>query len=370
MTDPAPLKATCLCRQVDLHLPTTLPRTAHACHCTTCRTSHGTLFCMHTDLDSLPFPIDSPPPTLKIYKDSKRTGSAYICTKCATWMFASYFYMYAGERREGCCVSTGCLYLSPEYKAANPTSKLEDVVSIDMHCLVKDTIDGGSASWAGDWSKQQVHFHGNWEEPPLASQQHAQDLLKQHSYPTGRKELDGWCKCQGVKVRIVREDETKKYKTILCACDSCRLATGTDIVPYTWVPRDKAFFVMQEDGQEKLVEWPQLWDDEAKAKFPSLVVYESTPGKIVWGGCGSCGCRIFYHRYDKEKDGAKIVEPLTGIFGADTTNGILHLDWFQWLTAPEGIWHMEDAEKEGRAGIISRNACEKYQAWVKELDAQ
>ncbi|KAF3904506.1 hypothetical protein AA313_de0208720 [Arthrobotrys entomopaga] len=367
----APLQATCLCRQNVIPIKTSLPQAAHICHCTSCRTMHGTLFCMHSDIDELPFPVSSPPPTLKATLTNESPSPCYLftCNKCGTWMFATYFFKRDGELRAGRCVSTGCLSLSPEYKSANPTTKLEDVINITMHCLIKDTIDGGASSWAGDWSKKQPHFHGRWDEPPLPSRKDAQALLENHSYPTGRKQLDGWCICKGVKVRITREDDSQRYKAILCACDSCRLAAATDIVPFILAPREKAFFVKNDKGNEELLEWPKVWDDETKAKFDSLVVYESTPGKVAWGACRNCGARAFYQRYEKRKEGVEVVEPLTGLFGGDTTKGILHLDWLDWIpnTKTNGIGFIEDAEAEGRAAIISRDASERYTEWVNEI---
>ncbi|KAF3928502.1 hypothetical protein ABW20_dc0108917 [Dactylellina cionopaga] len=366
---PAPFQATCLCRANTILIPSSLPRTAHICHCTTCRTSHGTLFAIHTDLESLPFSPSSLPATLKTGKFATERGQTFFCSTCGTWMFASYFYTLEGKLVEGCCVSTGCLSLSPEYLSANPSAKLEDVLSVDFHCLIKDTIDGGAAPWVGDWSKEsQMHFFGKWEEPPMPAQKDATALLEKHEYPTGGKELDGWCKCKDVKVRITRDDEATKYKTSICVCDSCRLSTGTDIVPYTRTPRDRCFFVRKsEDGEETVIEWPEVWDEAAKAKLDNLIIYESTPGKVVWGACGGCGARIFYHRYGKKENGKQLVEPMTALFGADDTKGILHLDWLEWEAGAEGAWLMDDAEKAGRAGIVSRNAAEKYNEWVEKV---
>ncbi|KAK6340084.1 hypothetical protein TWF730_001857 [Orbilia blumenaviensis] len=369
MSSAAPIQATCLCRRNTIQIPTKLPLTAHVCHCTTCRTSHGTLFAMHTDLDSLPFSEDSPPTTLRIYQSGQNSGKAYFCGTCGTYMFASYFYMREGERHDGFCVSTGCVSLSDPYKSENPTAKLEDVLSVDFHCIIKDTIDGGASPWAGDWNKEtQVQFHGNWEEPPMPSQQDAQELSEKHVYPTGRKELEGWCKCQGVRIRIARDDETKKYQTAICACDSCRLATGTDVVAYTWVPRDWAFFITKsESGTVEVEEWPTVWDDATKAKFGNMIIYESTPGKVVWGACGTCGARVFYHRYGKQKDGQDLVEPLTALFGANDTQGIMQLDFLDWTVSDDGIYWIEDAEKEGRTGIITKNINVMYPKWVEGL---
>ncbi|KAK6522958.1 hypothetical protein TWF281_002385 [Arthrobotrys megalospora] len=372
MSNSAPLQATCLCRANVIQIPTNLPITAHVCHCTTCRTSHGTLFAMHSDLDALPFSEDSPPSTFRIYKSSPTSGKAYFCDTCGTYMFASYFYMREGTRHEGFCVSTGCVSLSDSYKSENPTVKLEDVLSIDFHCIIKDTIDGGAASWAGDWSKEtQVHFHGNWEEPPMPAQDDAAELSRKHVYPTGRKELDGWCRCKGVKVRITREDEAKKYQAAVCACDSCRLGTGTDVVAYAWMPRDHAFFVTKsESGAEELKEWPAVWDDAAKASFGNMIFYESTPGKVVWGACGTCGARVFYQRYGRKVDGQDLVEPLAALFGADDTQGIMHLDFFDWIVSEDGVSWAEDAEKEGRAGIMTRNVNVMYKKWVEGLKSR
>ncbi|EGX48567.1 hypothetical protein AOL_s00080g196 [Orbilia oligospora ATCC 24927] len=373
MSNPTPLQATCLCRTNTIQIPTTLPLTAHVCHCTTCRTSHGTLFAMHTDLEVLPFSESSPPSTFRVYQSSQDSGKAYFCGTCGTYMFASYFYMREGARHEGFCVSTGCVSLSDSYKSENPTTKLEDVLSVDFHCIIKDTIDGGASPWAGDWSKEtQVQFHGNWEEPPMPSQEDAEELGRKYVYPAGRKELDGWCRCKNVKVRITREDTTKKYKTGVCACDSCRLATGTDVATYTWVPRDNAFFVTKsENGEEQIQEWPTIWDDATKAKFGNMIVFESTPGKVVWGACGTCGARIFYQRYGKTfNNGKDLVEPLTALFGADDTQGIMHLDFLDWAVSEDGIYWAEEAEKAGRAGIMTRNVNLMYQKWVKGLQSR
>ncbi|KAF3145736.1 hypothetical protein TWF703_006878 [Orbilia oligospora] len=337
MSNPTPLQATCLCRTNTIQIPTTLPLTAHVCHCTTCRTSHGTLFAMHTDLDALPFSESSPPSTFRIYQSSQNSGKAYFCGTCGTYMFASYFYMREGARHEGFCVSTGCVSLSDSYQSENPTTKLEDVLSVDFHCIIKDTIDGGASPWAGDWSKEtQVQFHGNWEEPPMPSQEDAEELGRKYVYPTRRKELDGWC----------------------------RLA-------YTWVPRDNAFFVTKsENGEEQVQEWPTIWDDATKAKFGNMIVFESTPGKVVWGACGTCGARIFYQTYGKTfKNGKDLVEPLTALFGANDTQGIMHLDFLDWAVSEDGIYWAEDAEKAGRAGIMTRNVNIMYQKWVKGLQS-
>ncbi|KAF3935312.1 hypothetical protein ABW19_dt0206835 [Dactylella cylindrospora] len=368
MSTPAPFIARCLCGTNKIPVPTALPRTAHVCHCTTCRTSHGTLFAMHTDLDDLPFPTSSPPSTLSIYKSSPTSGKAFFCSTCGTYMFASYYYMLEGKQNEGKCVSTGCLELSPEYLASEEGKgkKLEDVLAIDFHCVIKDTIDGGAAAWAGDWTREDlVHFKNLWEEAP-ASEDDVKAMLASYTYPSGRKELEGWCRCQSAKVKITRDDENIKYRTSICACDSCRLSTGTDVVPFTRVPRQYATFI--KDGKE--VEWPGTWDDAAKAAFPNLIIYESSPGTI-WGACGTCGARIFYQRPEKDEEGNELVQPLTALFGADTTKGILHLDWLDWVAEEdEAIGFIEDAENAGRAGVISKNMSKKYGEWVRTLRSQ
>ncbi|KAG9517667.1 hypothetical protein KCU99_g4898, partial [Aureobasidium melanogenum] len=315
------IKARCLCGNYQLSIAVPqdqLPLTASICHCDSCRHGSGTLCiggafvpetCVQTVQESLS--------RLKASQWSNRR-TTYLCPTCGATII---------EKLEGqLCIHTGAL------------DQLEDTVHFERQIFVKDTQDGGFSHWLRDlplktratmndelptdWpqsSEQQVdrtsdrlHAHclcngiNFWISHPLASSANPNNPksdVQQHNPDRGEYETENpWWLC---------ENRTKFFAEV-CQCNSCRLSSGCDFVPWTYVPTTD--ISLAADGSVPFTR-----------DFGTLKNYRSSDEASRYF-CGQCGATVFYIR--EERHG--IANVAVGLLDAD--EGSLAQSWLWWRT--------------------------------------
>ena len=327
----------CACRQVtgsfkahdrDLPLPLTL------CHCNTCRHQSG-LLCV--SCATLPkgaeFEVSSG--SLEFYKASN-TVFRFFCKTCGANV---YVEDTETEKRDIC---TGVL------------GDMEGIGSLKNHIFVADTKDGGLRDWIPDvdawegFSKVSKILDAGWKEDSMASSQSA-------------RELQAYCHCKGVRFKITRPDDSSakinaprgdivgpptteqdgskddgawwlrengtKYLGGTCACNECRLASGSDIQAWAFVPKAN---IQQLNGRP------------LDFSAGTLKRYDSSEG-VYREFCSKCGATVFWHS-DSRPD---LIDVSVGLLDAE--EGARAESWLGWKT--ERVSFEEEAHNKD---LISR----------------
>jgi hypothetical protein len=300
------LKARCLCKAhtFTAQVPkSTLPLSAAACHCNSCRHVSGALYTLDAYWPEPAKNVDIS--GLSVYMFSKKI-SIHFCGTCSTPMF----FGHPEDPDAALGVMTGTLENEPG-----------DVVKILRHIFVGDTVDGGSTVWLrkpnadGTEAKRYKERDGEGVEalpfdwPPSSSLTGYEKKLED-AVPIR-------CKCKGVDLVLHRgnyEGKTKKelpwfidektHKPIadLCVCDSCRLFAGSDLFAWTFADMSNVSF-----PDTKAAEGKAFPKDTAglralvDAKDPAvgtLKYYASSPG-VQRYFCGTCSASIFYAADDR-----------------------------------------------------------------------
>lgn len=145
----------------------------------------------------------------------------------------------------------------------------------------------------------------------------------------GQERLRAQCHCGGVSFTIKRpssellENETlrtcispidqNKWMASWDCCDDCRLASGTHVIGWTFVPLSHCE--------------PEIKSD---LKIGTAKTYASSPG-VLRSFCGTCGATVFYSHDERKhlKPGNwHIVDIATGILRAP--EGAMAENWLTW----------------------------------------
>ncbi|KAH6711993.1 hypothetical protein BKA61DRAFT_553276 [Leptodontidium sp. MPI-SDFR-AT-0119] len=245
---------TCLCGAISVPGPlleaTEIPLQLEICHCNFCRHTTGSLGMIHSSSRDLA--------KLTEYKASEKT-TLYFCQKCGCHCFISTF------QKNWFCTG-GIIEQTPSSKT-NGVLWPEDIIKVSRHDFVLDTIDGGIVpfllnlngrsipTWsaAADLSTPDTKPdlpHEDLLQLPIISSRNSRSR-DENSY------LSVKCHCGGVSLLIERGNYTSsspvefstrslptdptKHLTYLCACRSCRLATGVSLTAWTLVPPSSVF---------------------------------------------------------------------------------------------------------------------------------
>ncbi|KAF1998710.1 hypothetical protein P154DRAFT_555106 [Amniculicola lignicola CBS 123094] len=360
----ATLTARCLCKK---HVYTTdieaskLPLPAYACHCTSCRHCTGSLYSIDTPWPTPPASIDTS--SLSSYAFSKRIQILF-CGTCSTPMFWKS-------------------PLEPDKELGAFTGTIEnvkgdgEVVRLAHHIYVDDTMDGGATMWlkGKEWQageKEVPRYKQGSQDPPV-------ELLPLDWPPA--ESLTGYenksedsipirCHCKGVNFAFHRGNYAGKTKDELpwyidptahksladfCACDSCRLFAGVDVVNWTYSALE---YITDPSGQ---ILAPTTSDlralvDAKDAKIGSLK-YIASHKDVQRYFCATCSACVFYAT-DSRPD---MVDVATGVL--DAKDGARAEGMLSWkfgkvdsLRDAEGGWREAwlrriEGESEGfRAG--------------------
>ncbi|EME88481.1 uncharacterized protein MYCFIDRAFT_119849, partial [Pseudocercospora fijiensis CIRAD86] len=316
------IKARCLCRSSAHSI--TLPRDAfplkgYMCHCSSCRHMTGSLCVMATFLPASYRPETSLVENLTAYVFSKRiTQSRYFCPTCGCQMMAR-------------CLADGD---DPNSQvtwdiATGTVEKLDNVVEWQGHEHLQDTLDGGFSDMLTEVDgkvlpRWPAHF-GQGEELPLRWQSPSRPKIQ--SSPNDK--LHAHCKCGGVELYISRPSARSavakkawpelpisqtKFLGGLCACNSCRLATGMEFIPWAFVP-------LVDLSLDAAGEIPFPND----CQFGTIKYYNSSEGCHRFF-CKVCGATCFWDGDDRKY----IKDIAIGLL--DAPEGTRAESWLGWRT--------------------------------------
>ncbi|KAI5239098.1 hypothetical protein E4T42_08780 [Aureobasidium subglaciale] len=283
-----------------------------------CRHGSGTLYmgaayvpddCIKTVQDSLS--------GLKASEWSSRRTS-YICSTCGSTVL--------GKLDGRLWIHTGAL------------DQLEDNVKIQRQIYIKDTQDGGFSNWLeglhtkvhatlndtlpADWpttttkptkeNGERLHVHclckgvNFWISRPLTSSakpdNSESDVNRQNPDRGDYDMKNPWWLCA---------DRTK-FRSSVCSCNSCRLASSCDFVQWAFVPTTD--LSLSVDGSV-----PFSYD------AGTLKSYRSSDVATRYF-CSDCGAMVFWN--GDERPG--LVDVAVGLLDAE--EGSLAQDWLEWAT--------------------------------------
>jgi hypothetical protein len=383
MTTPTQtIKATCLCTSAAHEITlssTSFPLPSYFCTCTSCRHLTGTLFLSTAFLPPSYEPSPSLLSKLTSFAFSNRI-TQYFCKRCGSTMLAH------------CLPNPKQLEQSSDRKEANwdvMTGTLESfdgVIDLKGYEYIHDTLDGGFSDFMPSYKDR---FLDRWQydinegaQLPLYWQNPS--LSNKSTHPDLKARLHAHCKCAGISFYIARpslqstqarrgwpdlliphykQKETNeklpsepwhlrasntKFLAGLCACTSCRLASGMEITAWAFVP---AVDISLDAAGE--IPLPAISSKTPSAVFGTLQTYNSSPG-VARSFCSTCGAIVFWSEDLTEdlKDGEKsekerrVVDVAVGLLAAD--EGARAENWLEWWT--ERLSFREDAVE--RAGSL------------------
>ena len=317
-----PVSFSCACGQVrgSAKVPNSLlPLSYSLCHCNVCRHQTGLLCGSYVTL-------------VKGTSDFKVEGSytpyyssdlvtRYFCKNCGANVWLD------DKREDGPDICSGAF------------DNVDGIVKLKNHIFIEDTKDGGLSKWIPDeditaWSA----FSRDSTRIRIA------DRARTTVAKNEDAKLSAHCRCNGVQFRITRPNEASKalsapwpdllkpyhsqapqnkeevkwwlrsddarYLAGLCACKSCRLASGFDIQAWAFVPKANIF---QLDGKP------------LDFTMGTLEYYESAPG-VYRNFCGRCGATVFWHCHERPD----LVDVSVGLL--DAPEGARAESWLEWQT--------------------------------------
>lgn len=324
------------------------------CHCAGCRHATGQLYSSFYQIETGDDVVKShvSDPALKKFDIASSgaadtfqhaPGSLYFCATCGCHVFRTL----AADRLG---IATGTIISSE----STDNSRGFASAAFGPHINTDSTLDGGVARYMG-------HI------PPVTSSSFPPPIQNLETF------IQGSCLCRGVQLRItppsaashapqsgysdmiipfhtqderIRNPEDEKwwlrcedtkYMAGLCACRSCRLASGFELQSWAFIPRAN---ILQRRPRE--LEWMPLDFERARDAGSTLVSYESSNG-VLREFCGRCGATVFWH----DRWRPELVDVSVGLLESVTgarAEGLL--EW--WMTR---VSFAEDAilERDGAA---------------------
>lgn len=353
--DTRSVKATCLCGRAaqTITLPKSdFPLKAYFCSCNSCRHMIGTL------IYSVVFLSPSYQPSKELMNEldgfifSERI-TQYHCKTCGTQVIGSSL---AGPKNSEAllwCFPTGTL------------EEWDSVVQVLGFEHIADSIDGGFSDFVPSLDGKTVerwpgHFRQG-EQIPLGWR--APEVASVEALPSDR--LHAHCKCNGVQFWIARASETSKqaecswpdllvpsvtgksenpdnvpwwlrangtkFLAGTCACNSCRLASGTDIVEWAFVPTVDISL----DAEGTL---------PFKRQFGTLKTYDSSPD-VTRHFCGTCGAVVFFECHERPR----LLDIAVGLL--DAPEGARAETWLDWYK--ERLSFREDGVPRAESLVVA-----------------
>lgn len=221
--------------------------------------------------------------------------------------------------------------------------KANGIVELRNHIFVPDTRDGGLTAWIPNipaWKGHTAQPHRPGEQMTISPQKQTKASKERSS-----EVLQAHCHCRGVQFKITspnegskslsaarsnlfssdvtngtldNKDDVKwwlcandtKYLAGMCACQSCRLASGFDIQMWTFVPKSNIL---------------QLNGEPLDFKMGSLKQYNSSKGTYR-EFCSTCGATVFWH----DETRSNLIDVSVGLL--DAVEGARAESWLEWRT--------------------------------------
>ena len=346
------LKFSCACCQVNgsINIPSiALPLPINLCHCDSCRHSTGQLCASIASLpkESTSLQIRG---RLKGYELSAH-GTRCFCEQCGA-------FIYDRTKDQGVVgIHTGVL------------DEPEGLVKLKQHENVADTKDGGLSAWLPNTAMWEAQPH---KSQPIRDTPKAKPNFLMIDKVKLNPNLQCHCSCGGVQFYItspcqqsaeisspwpdllvpyhsassenpedvkwwLREKGTK-YLAGTCACNSCRLASGSDIQAWAFVPRNN---IHQPGGQS------------LDFTMGTLKQYSSSEG-VFREFCNTCGATVFWHCDERPN----LIDVSVGLLSAEC--GSRAESWLSWWT--ERVSFEEDANNKALVSSLSAGLKE-WAAW-------
>ncbi|ORY01731.1 Mss4-like protein [Clohesyomyces aquaticus] len=318
------ITAQCLCKA---HTFTTkvpsssLPLRATACHCDSCRHVSGAMYC--TDI---PWPeprADVDTSALKKYTFSSRINDLF-CGTCSTRMFFE-----DAQEPHDLGVLTGAL-----------TNQPGDIVKIEKHIFVGDTMDGGATMWMRKSGIEAFEETSREESLPIRCKcKGINFLLNRGNYDNKKAEDLPW----------FVDPKTHKLLGGFCPCDSCRLFGSADVFNWTYAELENIYYGagVADEGRPFPKNTAGL-KAAVDAKDPSvgtLAYYASSPD-VQRYFCGDCAASIFYAVDDRPD----IVDVAIGVLEA--SDGARAEGFLSWGYGGMSGHYTNDAKGGWREGFL------------------
>jgi len=341
-----------------------LPLKPDLCHCTSCRHVTGTLAVFAVPMKGQPLTADSTPshqtsadiassPTLSQYNVSTHL-TRHFCSTCGSYLF----YEMVGPQPTW-CISVALL------------DKVEGIARVGYHMYVGDTLDGGFAD----------HYlaQDGFEIPRYENQEHTKpiplgwtaDRLQEKIKSSSSKHEDtisAYCHCQQVSLSLKRPTEAPKeeewwhvaegqekpirFKAGYCACDDCRLTSGSLFTPMLYTPRSNIINART----NKPVSLAFDKDTDAGNRIQGLKTYESSP-ETYREFCSKCGASVFFYPTHREGPDVDLVDVHVGLLDEEQ-DGSRAERWLAWRDHVS--WPLLALDQSGlkvlQQGIASRSA--------------
>ena len=337
------LKISCSCHQISgyFSVPTSvLPLPVSLCHCDTCRHSTGLLTVSTISLLEKPSSVQISG-KLKGYSSSTHK-TRFFCEQCGAFIYVT------GTDPEVVKIYTGVLEVS------------DGIEGLKQHEFVGDTKDGGLTIWLPDAVAWKGRAYES-EQIRDISETHKKSINTENANPSPR--LPGYCHCGGVQFQITRPNEHSSnlrspwpdlikpyhsgfsensddvkwwlrrngttYLAGTCACNSCRLASGSDIQVWSFVPKTN---ILQSNGKP------------LDFSMGTLKQFQSSEG-IYREFCSNCGATVFWH-CDERPD---LIDISVGLLHAES--GARAENWLDWWA--ERVSFEEDAQNKALISSLS-----------------
>jgi hypothetical protein len=362
------------------------------CHCDTCRHMTGLLCTSYVPIRE--------PDSLSGTRSYSWGGSstAWFCATCGCHVFRSTRTGVPAEERWEVASGVVVGALKKDDSDSEHERQVRDVESwpaLEEHLGVADTGDGGISVWLGQIAGRQVksmegdrgsdsaaasggnvglalaHTEPKWTAPVSKSDSNSSQGSAQEEIEAVR-ELQASCHCRGVRFHLTRPDassrdpfsgfpdlmipyitknpqiknpddvkwwlrqDATKFLAGTCACRSCRLVSGFEIQPWTFIPESNIIFhISSAAGAERTVSEKVLLDFDKLHAAGILQAYESSAG-VVREFCPHCGATVFWH----DKWRPQLIDTSVGLLCA--RDGAMALSWLDWWK--ERVSFVEDAE--------------------------
>ena len=317
---PVTVEAVCQCGQLSASVsvpPSDLPIPTYLCSCDTCRHVSGQLCVTSVDIHT---PLTIHGRAASYATSSGPNGlSRCFCATCGTTVYEDS----PNPARLGL--------------AGGALTQTDGVVKIAGQVFVGDTRDGGLRPWLPSIPAWDREYRA---EDKLSPAHYVPAPAPAAGDPDER--LRCKCHCGGVRFDVTRPtpassephvdytDETRpaggsyanptdekwwlrengtKYAATLCACNSCRKASGYDVQPWAFVPTAN---VVRADGR------PYAFDEG------TLKYWRSSPDVRRYF-CGTCSATALYRVDDRPA----LVDVSVGL--AEAASGARAEEWLSWI---------------------------------------
>lgn len=264
-----------------------------------------------------------------------------------------------------------------EWQANSGSLDMADgIFDLHGHMFVEDTKDGGLSDWLTSIAGKSIPRWATWPEESEELSKGWQAFKNEAPKPSSTEKLHAHCHCGGINFYIshpsaqsanttspwpdvlvpfnsgpvdLPENESwwlrankQKFLAGVCACDSCRLAFGTEFIQWAFVPT--VDISISADGKTPF-----------SREFGTLKGYRSS--KVATRRfCGECGATVFW-------DGdvrPGLIDVAVGL--CDAEEGARAESWFEWRT--ERLSYREDAV--GRAESLVLGIEQGMERYAKE----